>query len=108
MIDTLKNRVYKILEKYPKARDSDIHLMLILWQVYFPSRVHRDGEDTPKYVYLRDIMDLPREDNIKRVRAIIQNVDGEFLPTSEAVAKQRKINAEVWRDYILKNKNNEQ
>lgn len=103
MIDTLKKRVHKILELYPKSRDSDVMLMLYLWQSYYPSRIHRENDESPKYVYLRDIMDLPREDNIKRVRAIIQNVDGEFLPTSKAVAKQRKINEETWKAYILKN-----
>lgn len=103
MIDTLKNRVLKILEKYPKTRDSDIKLTLTLWMVYYPSRIHKETPESPAFVYLRDIIDLPREDNIKRVRAIIQNIDNKFLPTSLEVAKQRKINEEVWREYIKNN-----
>lgn len=103
MIDTLKSQVLKVLEQFPKTRDSDVVLMLTLWMKYYPSRVHRFDENTPKYVYLRDIIDLPREDNIKRVRAIIQNVENKFLPTSINVAKQRKINEETWRKYILEN-----
>lgn len=104
MINTLKNQVINILEKYPRTRDSDVRLMLTLWMIHYPSRIHKDDPEAPAFVYLKDIMDLPREDNIKRVRAIIQNVENKFLPTSLEVAKQRKINEQVWRDYI---KNNE-
>lgn len=102
MIDTLKNQVLKVLTKYPKTRDSDVRLMLTLWLIYYPSRIHKQDDDpnNPPFVYLKDIMELPREDNIKRIRAVIQNVEGKFLPTSLQVAKQRKINEEVWRDYI--------
>lgn len=103
MIDTLKKQVLKVLEGYPKTRDSDVRLMLVLWQMFYASRVHLDEKSSQKFVYLKDIMDLPREDNIKRVRAIIQNVENKFLPTSWAVARQRKINEEVWREYIQKN-----
>lgn len=103
MIDTLKSQVLRVLEKYPKTRDSDVRLMLILWQMFYPSRIHKTEPVNRTYIFLQDIMDMPREDNIKRVRAIIQNVEGKFLPTSLEVAKQRKINEEVWKEYILKN-----
>lgn len=100
MIDSLKNQVLKILMKYPKTRDSDVRLMLTLWMIYYPSRIHKDSPDENSYVYLKDIMSLPREDNIKRVRAVIQNVENKYLPTSLEVVKQRKINEELWREYI--------
>lgn len=103
MINTLKNQVLKTLEKYPKARNSDVVLMLNLWVTYYPSRIHRDNPESPSFVYLRDIIDLPREDLIGRVRRIIQNVENKFLPTSLEVVKQRKINEQIWRDYILNN-----
>lgn len=48
-------------------------------------------------VELKNIMDLPREDNVKRIRAKIQNEEKKYLPTSLEVAKQRKINEEDWR-----------
>ncbi len=107
MIDTLKSQVLKIMKEYPKARDSDQWLTLKIWCMYYPSRIHYiDGITESPYAFLRDIMDLPREDNVKRVRAIIQNVDKMFLPTSLEVAKQRKINEQEWRDYILKSNGN--
>jgi len=34
---------------------------------------------------------------VKRVRAHYQNDQGLFLPTDWKVAKQRKINEEVWK-----------
>lgn len=106
MTDTLKNKVYKILKHYPKARNSDLVLTAIFWQVYFPSRMQRD-ENGKKYIYLSDFLVLTKQSDIGRVRQIIQNVDGEFLPDSQEVRKQRKINEEQWKAYIIKNNLNE-
>lgn len=100
MINGLKNQILKVLELFPKTRDSDVRLMLTLWMRYYPSRIHRDSPESPAYIYLKDIMELPREDNIKRIRAVIQNEENRFLPTSLEVVKQRKINEQLWREYI--------
>jgi len=106
-INKLKIKILDILEKYPKSRDSDIWLTIKLWCLYYPSRIRieeiKDGDvkvGERKYVFLDDIIDLPREDNIKRIRAVIQNKEGKFLPNSWAVAKQRKINEEEWKGYM--------
>lgn len=48
-------------------------------------------------VELAKIVDLPREDHIKRIRAKIQNEEKKFLPTTEEVRRQRKISEEDWR-----------
>lgn len=48
-------------------------------------------------VELGKIMELPREDNIKRIRAKIQNEEHKYLPTTLEVARQRKINEEDWK-----------
>lgn len=101
MIKTLRAQVEHILDKHPKARDSDQWLTIKLWTVFYPSRIQ--DSDKGKFIYLRDVMELPREDNIKRVRAIIQNVENRFLPTNIEVVRKRKINEEVWKEYILLN-----
>jgi hypothetical protein len=98
-IKDLKNKVLFILEHYRESRDSDQWLTLKLWCVYYPSRIKED-EKGKKYVYLTDVLHLPREDNVKRIRAIIQNEEKKFLPTSLEVAKQRKINEADWYSYI--------
>ena len=46
--------------------------------------------------YDDDLMDLPREDNVKRIRAVIQNKEHRLLPTSEEVLKQRGVNEKYW------------
>lgn len=117
----LKTRILKILQDYPKSRDSDAWLTIKLWCVFYPSRIIRKeadcicapGSETlncPKHtgkegepmIRLKDIMDLPREDHVKRIRAIIQNEEHKFLPTSWEVAKQRKINETDWKEYCLR------
>lgn len=105
MIDTLKKKVYKILRDYPKSRDSDKWLMCKFWTVYYPSRIKRfdsNNKECKPYVFLEDILDFENGDNISRVRQIIQNQDGEFLPNSESVRKQRKINEQKWYEYCSK------
>lgn len=97
----LKNQIIKILTDFPQSRDSDQYLTIKLWCIFYPSRIHEDKENQlKKFVYLVDIMELPREDNVKRIRAIIQNEEHRFLPTSLEVAKQRRINEEEWRAYV--------
>lgn len=85
---TLKeNPSYRGIE----ARNSDIVLMIIIWQ-----RWYSVGTNDDSVVHLHRLFDLPREDNIKRVRATIQNTEGKYLPTSWKVAKQRGIERERW------------
>ena len=48
-------------------------------------------------IELATVMDMPREDNIKRVRAKIQNEEKKYLPTNLEVARQRKIAEEDWK-----------
>jgi len=106
-IKRLRQAIESILENYPKARDSDQWLTIKIWAVFFPDRIHEerlnegtDLEITKKFVYLEDIMALPREDNIKRLRAKIQNEEGKWLPTTWEIAKKRQIEESVWRNYI--------
>ena len=56
-------------------------------------------------VGLVEIMKLPREDNVKRIRAIIQNEEGRFLPTTQQVAKRRDIEMDKWHKYVAFNIN---
>lgn len=52
---------------------------------------------TKECVLLEDLFDLPREDNVKRIRAKF-NEEGLYLPTSEEVAKRRNMNIPEWRE----------
>lgn len=93
-LNTLHEQVLDILEQYPDTRNSDITLMIELWRKYYPQRIQDDR------FKLTDLYDLPREDNIKRVRAKIQNDLHRFLPTSEEVAIKRGWAVDEWRSYL--------
>lgn len=92
----LKQKISYCLEKHPQTRNSDILLMRAVWYEFNNSKIFKHN-DRPA-VYLEDLMDLPTHDNIKRLRAVIQNVEHKFLPTDEAVRKQRKINESWWHE----------
>jgi CubicO group peptidase (beta-lactamase class C family) len=98
-IRNLREKVIHILKEYPKSRDSDQWLTLKLWTVYFPTRVIIDPVTHKAMIALTDIMELPREDNIKRCRAKIQNEEHLYLPTTVEVARKRHINEEDWRNW---------
>lgn len=85
-----------MLKDNPKTRNSDIYLTLAIWHKYYPQRLVQ-GQNGELMVRLRDIMELPREDNVKRIRAHFQNDLGMYLPTDEKVPRQRKLNMEAWR-----------
>lgn len=95
----LVRQILKVLEEVPESRNSDITLTIEIWTRYYSE--HLVQGKTGRYaVILEELFNIPREDIIKRLRAKIQNDELKFLPTSLAVAKQRKINEEVWRKYM--------
>lgn len=89
----------EVLETNPETRNSDQYLTLCIWNRYFPDLLFKNEKGEP-CVTLKNIMSLPKEDSIKRIRAVIQNTENKWLPTNPDVAKRRLINEEVWRDYI--------
>jgi hypothetical protein len=95
-IPRLKKMVELMLQENPKwrgieVRNSDMVLTIVIWQRWYNVSDLPDGA-----VHLYRLLDLPSQDNVKRVRAHFQNDLLKYLPTSWAVAKQRKINRDVW------------
>lgn len=101
-LKTLKFRVEYILQGWPETRNDDVELTRQLWRVYFPGWIikHSDGTE---YIALTSLSKIPREDNIKRVRAYWQNTRGLYLPTTWEVAKKRQISETEWRDAMRNN-----
>jgi hypothetical protein len=91
---TLQRQVETILATYPETRNSDIQLMIQLWMNYYPQLLNG------RYVFLDNLFDLPREDNIKRIRAKIQNEQRVYLPTSVDVCIERFKLSKKWRKYL--------
>ena len=94
----LNEIVDEVLRNVPETRNSDIRLMIEIWKRYYPTQVRTSGSGffAQEYVLLKDLYDLPREDNIKRIRALL-NAEGKYYPTDWAVAKARGIKEDVWR-----------
>jgi len=96
---TLDKQVRYCLETWPETRNDDIKLTQYLWYNFYKSKVHLD-DNGKGYIYMHDLFELPREDNIKRVRAKIQNEEHKFLPTDFAVMEKRKDASKTWREYL--------
>src|SRR3990167_9348170 len=111
---TLKSKILVCLEIHPETRNCDIALTCSIWKEFYREHLtYADFNSGPPYrgklvVELEKLSILPREDHIKRIRAVIQNKEGQYLPTIWDVAKQRGINEEKWKKalgYYINNKN---
>ena len=86
--------VCQVLENDPKSRDDDKRLTFKVLQMI-------QGEKGQVLeLKLRELRKLPAFATITRVRAVIQNELGKFLPTSEAVRQARRISEESWQNWI--------
>lgn len=99
-LQSLEYKVEQVLKVYPEARNSDQTLTIILWRQYYPQYLTLYNQEY--YTKLENLYKLPSQDNIKRLRARIQNTRGEYLPTTWAVAKVRQISEETWNEYTRK------
>lgn len=97
-LKTLEDKVLATLAYDKQSRNSDIRLTQVLWYKFY--REHLSVIDGQWYVKLDSMYELPREDNIKRVRAKIQNVQHKYLPTDPEVARKRGWKEEEWREYL--------
>lgn len=91
---TLKSQIIKTLETLPKTRDSDQYLTLMVWIRYYPEYIK--FENGNPYIFLKDVMVLPREDNCKRIRAKL-NEQGLYLSDNPKVLKARKQKQSEWQ-----------
>lgn len=98
----LKAKILYVLEKVPKTRDDDVELMLYIWNMFYKGKTHY--YDAKLGVTFENIRELPRHDDIKRIRALIQNEEHLFLPTSEQVRKRRRIAESQWVAWLAKEK----
>ena len=97
-IKDLDRKVRYCLSKDEASRNSDIRLTQVIWWTYYRDSLKEI--DNVFYVSLGKLFDLPREDNIKRIRAKIQNEEKLYLPTDPKVAKKRGWLEDDWRTYL--------
>ena len=97
-LNTLDGQVRYILRADKESRNSDITLTIALWRKFYPEAIKL--ENGQLYIAVHDLFNLPREDNIKRVRAKIQNVEKLYIPTDPDIAEKRGWELESWREYL--------
>lgn len=82
---SVQAKVAKILSEEPETRDSDLHLTIRVFERYYPQFI-TDGS-----IKLTDLFNVPKQYDIQRIRAHIQNTLGLFqasLPVREARLKR--------------------
>lgn len=99
-IKDLDNKVRAMLYADERSRNSDIRLTHMIWARYYASLLTQANGKV--CVPLVNMYELPREDNIKRIRAKIQNEEKLYLPTTWEVAKKRGMQEDEWRSYLGK------
>lgn len=97
--ETLKSQVLSIMKNNESTRNCDIKLTIMVWKTYYPEYI-REIFNGDEVVPLHSLFLLPREDNIKRIRAKIQKEESRFLPTDPIVRKRRSIKEEEWRKFL--------
>jgi len=95
-IKTLKGMVEVTLQEAPETRNSDITLTIEIWRRFFPQAVKK-GSSGREGVLLSDLYHLPREDNVKRIRAYFQNDEKKYFPTDWKIAFARGIAEQEWK-----------
>lgn len=95
MKKALKTMVEECLRNIPETRNSDIALMVAVWRRYYPQKIRR-GSSGEEGVWIKDLYELPREDNVMRVRRKL-NSEGKYFPTDWKIAKARGIKEDEWR-----------
>lgn len=104
-LKTFKERVAIIMRDHEAARNNDGTLMAYYIDTYHPDLVHR-AEKLGKVIPLSNMKYLPPFESIRRVRAIIQNVDGKYLPTDEKVIKARRLKEKNMTECEVREANN--
>jgi len=98
MIKELQHKVEWTLTNYPETRNSDVLLTTKIWEFYYKRYLFKN-EQGIFCVQLKNVMELPREDNVKRIRAKF-NEQGKFLPDDPKVREARGINEQEWRKFL--------
>ena len=88
----LKDQVESILKLESHTRNSDVFLTIRVWQTFYNVR---------QMIFVAQLYDLPREDNIKRIRAkFCEEGNVWAYPTDIKIARQRGILEDKWRQAL--------
>ena len=85
-----KDKVRSILKRHEKTRNND-HRLLAQYVYEFRKGIISQTADGEPCVKLADFEKMPPSQTLVNNRKIIQNHDGEFIPTDPKVRKARRI-----------------
>jgi hypothetical protein len=84
-----RERIEFVLKNYPESRNNDNILCRLYWQMY-------EGMTS-----VDDLDHVTDPGSITRIRRMI-NHERKYLPTDPAVARRRRIGAEIYREALAK------
>lgn len=96
----LKKQILNLLEHDIETRNNDMVLTTRIWLKFYKDRLIQNTKDEQWYASMQNILYLPHQDAVKRIRAKIQNEEHKFLPTDPDVRKLRKISEEDWKHFL--------
>lgn len=92
--DTVKGLVEDVLSKDKRARNSDLWLCLKIWEDKQQIKIMINPEDIPKMI---------SPETIRRMRQVVQNTEGKYLPEDPRILIHRKVKEEKVREYFRGN-----
>jgi len=95
---TTLDRIRLVMKLFPTTRNDDF----VLWVKYlekYESCVFDDMKLVIDYLHR-----ATQQTEVVRCRAIIQNGEGQYLPTCQRVARARKISVRKWERWIKEQK----
>lgn len=98
-IKQLTKKVRYCLKEFPETRNSDERLTIVLWSKFHPDLLDRSFMGRA-VVPIENVMKLPSQDKIKRIRANIQNKHKLYPPTIWEVAEQRDWAQAAWKEVL--------
>lgn len=96
-INNLHKMVSYFLRERPELRNDDIELQIALISHKRAYDVLK--QDGKRYIAVSALREFT-QDNVKRVRAKIQNEEGLYLPTDPLVRKARGVKEEEWLRWV--------
>lgn len=97
-LQDLKGKVEIVLRDYPETRDCDVLLTSKLIEKYFPEFYYKNKSTGDVWINQGAKLAV-REISVVRVRTMIQNQDGKYLPRNPRVRKFRRISEERYREF---------
>lgn len=103
---TLREKVEHCLKEFPASRNSDVLLTAYIWKEFHDKQLssfdeyYKSGKYKVYEILAGFMTSVPREDDVSRMRRIIQNDEGKYPPTDNEVEKQRKQKEKNWKEII--------